>query len=141
MSTFAALLAAPGNSVMLQVSFAVLHVQKCLRPLTCCSNKSHWLSGIWSSPWAVCVCNMVAQLLFDNKPQLSQCTCRDLSCICSSWVTPRMPQAWSGHRLAAHHLFLCINAVSNGSHKQITFCIQSAYRSWFSVVIFCYGKA
>lgn len=38
MNTFAALLTAPGNRVLLQVrkyAYAVLHMQKCLRPLTC----------------------------------------------------------------------------------------------------------
>lgn len=121
MNTFAAHLAAPGNSVILQVNFAVLPVQKCLRPCcNSCNNKSHWPSDIWSSPWAVSGCNMVAQLLFNNKPQLSKCTCRLAhlcSCIYSSWVTSKMARAWSGNcGLAAHHLFLCMNAVSNGSH-------------------------
>lgn len=108
MNTFAALLTAPGNSVILQVKFAVLHMQKCLRPLTCSiTNPMDYLtSGVLpgltvDAIWSHSLCFKMS-LIYPSAPADLQTFLIRLFLL----VHPQNGQAWPGnHGFAAHHLF------------------------------------
>lgn len=108
MNTFAALLTAPGNRVLLQVKFAVLHMQKCLRPLTCSVTNpmdcltSGVLPGLWMQYGRTAFVSKQASAI-----QVHLQTCTPFLIHLFLLVQPQNGQAWPGnHGLAAHHLFL-----------------------------------